>query len=100
MTDYFLRFADGEEMRAALTVQNDDPDGDPLPRFPHCSIDFVPPIYRETGRMIEGEDGDSWPERVRIEGLHVNLRGELTDEEAASLAPYVVHPVNPVQVWL
>ena len=98
--DIYLKFPDGEAMRAALTLPNPEPDGEPLPRFPECAIDFVGAIYRETGRSVEGEDGDSWPEMERVEGIHVNLRGELTEDEMQLLTPYVVVPKNPVRVWL
>lgn len=58
------------------------------------SVDVIGAIYRPTGEMLLGEDGE-YPAMAPLDGWHVNLRGELPDE----LAPYVVTPAQPVRVW-
>lgn len=58
------------------------------------SVDVVGTIYKPTGEMLLGEDGE-YPAMAPLDGWHVNLRGELPD----ALAPYVVTPTQPVRVW-
>jgi hypothetical protein len=61
------------------------------------NIDTIGIIYKPTGEMLQGEDGE-YPEMAPIEGWHVNVR--LVDgEDADALEPFVVQPKTPVRVW-
>lgn len=64
----------------------------------HAAIDTIGTIYKPTGQTLLGDDGE-YPEIAPLEGWHVNLRGELTDNQIATLTPFVVTPNNPVRVW-
>jgi hypothetical protein len=61
------------------------------------NIDIVGTIYKPTGKVIKGEDGE-YPEMAPIEGFHVNVRLE-AGEDWEALIPYQVFPENPVRVW-
>ena len=87
-----------------------------VPRFPGMSIDTIGVIYKPTGEMLLGEDGE-YPAMAPIAGWHVNLRvnediaesdavtesdavQELTlSEKLQALAPYIVQVNTPVRVW-
>jgi hypothetical protein len=61
------------------------------------NIDTIGIIYKPTGEMLQGEDGE-YPEMAPIEGWHVNVR--LVDgEDADALGPFVVQPNTPIRVW-
>jgi hypothetical protein len=62
----------------------------------YANIDTIGIIYKPTGEMLQGEDGE-YPEMAPIEGWHVNVR--LVGEDADALAPFVVEPKTPVRVW-
>jgi hypothetical protein len=62
----------------------------------YANIDTIGVIYKPTGEMLQGEDGE-YPEMAPIEGWHVNVR--LVGEDADALAPFVVQPNTPVRVW-
>ena len=62
----------------------------------YANIDTIGIIYKPTGEMLQGEDGE-YPEMAPIEGWHVNVR--LVGEDAEALEPFVVEPKTPVRVW-
>jgi hypothetical protein len=63
----------------------------------YANIDTIGIIYKPTGEMLLGEDGE-YPEMEAIEGWHVNVR--LVDgEDAEALEPFEVSPETPVRVW-
>jgi hypothetical protein len=63
----------------------------------YANIDTIGLIYKPTGEMLMGEDGE-YPEMESIEGWHVNVR--LVDgEDAEALEPFEVSPQTPVRVW-
>jgi hypothetical protein len=63
----------------------------------YANIDTIGIIYKPTGEMLQGEDGE-YPEMAPIEGWHVNVR-LVGGEDADALAPFVVEPKTPVRVW-
>ena len=91
-----------------------------VPHFPGMSIDTIGVIYKPTGEMLLGEDGE-YPAMSPIVGWHVNLRvnediaevnsesdavtesnavQELTlSEKLQALAPYIVQVNTPARVW-
>ena len=128
MTDYTLKFPDEATANEVLfekfplkldedlnVVETYD-----VPRFPSLSIDTIGVIYKPTGEMLLGEDGE-YPAMAPIAGWHVNLRvnediaevnsesdavtesnavQELTlSEKLQALAPYIVQVDTPARVW-
>lgn len=65
-----------------------------VPRFPGMSIDTIGVIYKPTGEMLLGEDGE-YPAMAPIEGWHVNVRGP----EAPELESYAVEVKTPARIW-
>jgi hypothetical protein len=63
----------------------------------YANIDTIGIIYKPTGEMLQGEDGE-YPEMAPIEGFHVNIR-LMPDEVADTLDPFVVYPKTPVRIW-
>lgn len=83
MTDYTLKFPD--EATAAEVLE---------PFLTTHAIDTIGVIYKPTGEMLLGEDGE-YPAMAPQDGWHVNVRGP----EAAELDAYVVEVKTPVRVW-
>ena len=107
MTDKYLAFASESEANNVLytlePTEWDNTDSEsPVPtawepRPNYRNIDTIGIIYKPTGEMLQGEDGE-YPEMAPIEGWHVNIR--LVDgEDAESLEQFVVAPSTPVRVW-
>jgi len=61
-----------------------------------ANIDTIGVIYKPTGEMLQGEDGE-YPEMAPIAGWHVNVR--LVGEDGTALLPYAVTPTTPVRVF-
>lgn len=87
MTDYTLKFPD-EATAAEVLEQLTDTH----------AIDVIGVIYKPTGEMLIGEDGE-YPAMAPIDGWHVNLRGEVSDWMLAAFQAYMVEPSDPVRVW-
>lgn len=89
--DYFLRtdsaFAMSEAMAAAGLEMVDGLQG-------NVNVSVVGLISQEIGLL----DADGNPIVQPIPGFHVNLRGELSEEQHAKL-PAIPRPANPVRVW-
>ena len=83
MTDYTLKFPDEATANEVLE-----------PFLTTHAIDVIGVIYKPTGEMLLGEDGE-YPAMAAQEGWHVNVRGP----ETAELEPYVVDVKTPVRVW-
>jgi hypothetical protein len=103
MTDLYLAFTDEAAANAVLFTQEPtewDEEGNATafePRPNYRNIDTIGVIYKPTGEMLMGEDGE-YPEMAPIDGWHVNVR--LVDgEDAEALEPFVVQPKSPVRVW-
>lgn len=105
--DYHLKFESEAAANAVLFTQvptewdNTDPENpiatawEPSPLY--RNIDTIGVIYKPTGEMLQGEDGE-YPEMAPVEGWHVNVR--LADgEDWGALAPFQVFPEQPVRVW-
>lgn len=86
MNDIYLKFPDQQTAEAMLVEYTG-------------SVDVIGVIYRPTGEMLLGEDGE-YPEMAPLDGWHVNVRGELNDALVALLGPYAVTPAHPVRVWV
>lgn len=82
MNDIYLKFPDQQTAEDLLS----DYTG---------SIDVIGIIYKPTGEMLLGEDGE-YPAMAPMDGWHVNLR---TAESYPELDAYKVIPANPVRVW-
>jgi hypothetical protein len=65
-------------------------------RVGQFDLDVIGPIFKATGVMLQGEDGE-YPEMQDIGGYHANIRG-ITAEQAAQL-PTIDAPANPVRKW-
>ena len=87
-SDVFLKFSSEEQAKEILYNPEDD-----SPKY-NLAIDTVGLIYKPTGEILQGEDGE-YPEMQAIEGWHVNARGLIPLE----LLPFAVQPQNPVRVW-
>jgi hypothetical protein len=61
------------------------------------NIDTIGIIYKPTGEMLQGEDGE-YPEMAPIEGWHVNVR-LCDDEDGEAIKPFEVMPRSPERVW-
>ena len=83
MTDYTLKFPDEATANEVLE-----------PFIQTHAIDTIGVIYKPTGEMLLGEDGE-YPAMAPIEGWHVNVRGP----EAPELEPYLVEVKTPARVW-
>lgn len=58
------------------------------------NIDTIGVIYKPTGEMLQGEDGE-YPAMAPVEGWHVNTRGE----KHPDLLAYAVEVNTPIRVW-
>ena len=83
MTDYTLKFPD--EATATTVLE---------PFSETHAIDVIGVIYKPTGEMLLGEDGE-YPSMAPIDGWHVNVRGP----EALELNPYVIKVKTPARAW-
>jgi len=106
MTSYYLKFANEAEANDLLYLyeptewDNSDPEN-PIatawePRPIYANIDTIGTIYKPTGEMLMGEDGEC-PAMSALDGWHVNVL--VVDEDASTLEPYAVTPAAPVRVW-
>jgi hypothetical protein len=102
-TDLFLSFPNEATAKSilyriegALEATEEAPavEGYEVPNF--ANIDTIGVIYKPTGEMLQGEDGE-YPEMAPIAGWHVNVR--LVGEDATTLLPYAVTPNSPMRVF-
>lgn len=64
------------------------------------ALDVIGQIFKETGAVIQGEEGFEYPELAPVPGFHANLRGELNSNQLSLLADYLIDkPANPARVW-
>jgi len=103
MTSYYLKFADEAEANAVLITTVDeisDEEGSIIVQASvtpnYANIDTIGIIYKPTGEMLQGEDGE-YPAMEALPGWHVNVL--VVDEDASALEPYAVTPAVPVRVW-
>lgn len=95
MKDYFLRAQSREQIDQALidagllTVV----EGEPIVN-PDAIIDYVGTIHRPSGAL----DEEGSPIMEPVEGYHVNLRGNFTQEQIDVL-PIIDAPNNPQRVF-
>lgn len=95
MKDFFLRANTREQIDQALidagliTIV----DGEPI-TSPEVIIDYVGAIYRPSGAL----DEEGSPIMEAVEGYHVNLRGNLTQQQADKL-PIIDVPNNPQRIF-
>jgi hypothetical protein len=106
MTDFYLAFPDEAAAKAALYRIEGAVEADPESGVEaqegyevtnYANIDTIGVIYKPTGEMLMGEDGE-YPEMAPIEGWHVNVR-LVEGEDAEALEPFEVSPETPVRVW-
>jgi hypothetical protein len=106
MTDFYLAFPDEAAAKSVLyriegAVEADPENGieasEGTEVANYANIDTIGIIYKPTGEMLQGEDGE-YPEMAPIEGWHVNVR-LVGDENAEALEPFEVSPETPVRVW-
>lgn len=90
----FLKFTDEAEAVAALasfrTVDNQwifHKDG--------VDIDIIGIIHKPSGAMLMSSDGFMYPEMQPLDGFHVNLVGELSE----NLQSFVIYPKTPSRVF-
>ena len=92
MIDLYLMTPTEAEMTAALLtagITNDDGFA-----VSGVSLDHIGPFSRVTGYDKAGE-----PITVDYPGWHANLRGNLTDDQIATLTPLSVEPKAPHRMW-
>jgi hypothetical protein len=105
-THLYLSFKDEAEAQAVLyrmegAVEADEEngieaqEGYEVPNY--RNIDTIGIIYKPTGEMLLGEDGE-YPDMQPIDGWHVNVI-VAEDEDAEALADYSVEPKQPMRVW-
>jgi hypothetical protein len=63
----------------------------------YANIDTIGIIYKPTGEMLQGEDGE-YPEMAALPGWHVNVR-LAEGEDAEALEAFAVAPRKPMRVW-
>jgi hypothetical protein len=104
-TDLFLSFPDEATAKSILyriegaqeaTDEAPAVEGYEVPNFQN--IDTIGVIYKPTGEMLQGEDGE-YPAMAPIEGWHVNVRLVNATEDSAPLLPYAVTPNSPQRVF-
>lgn len=98
-TDYFLKFADQAEADSILFTEQTNVQGDvvetiKVPKYD--AIDVIGAIYKPTGEMLLGEDGE-YPEMEPVTGFHVNVRHS---GDAPELSKYIINVATPERVWL
>jgi hypothetical protein len=81
MSDYFLKFNSEDEAVTLLT----DFQG---------STDVIGVISKPTTEITE-----EGPVMALLPGWHVNIRGELTEEQLITLLPFSIEPKQPIRVW-
>jgi hypothetical protein len=105
-THLYLSFKDEAEAQAVLyrmegAVEADEEngieaqEGYEVPNY--RNIDTIGIIYKPTGEMLLGEDGE-YPDMQPIESWHVNI-ALCEGEDAEALEGYEVHPKSPVRIW-
>lgn len=99
MKDYFLRANTREQIDQALINAGllDIVDDEPI-TSPEVIIDYVGTIYRDSGQYTLDEDGFEVAIMEPVEGYHVNLRGNLTQEQIDAL-PIIDAPNNPQRIF-
>jgi hypothetical protein len=104
--DKFLAFTDEAAAKAVLyriegAVEADPEQGieasDGYEVANYANIDTIGIIYKPTGEMLQGEDGE-YPEMAPIPNWHVNIR-LVEGEDPEPLEPFLVEPKSPVRVW-
>jgi hypothetical protein len=91
MKDYYLKFADKQEMTDKLTAVNNQA----VISTHDYAVDIIGVIYRPTGVFVENEYGKH-PELQQTDGYHVNIR-MINGDLPASLTPYCITPLNPIR---
>lgn len=101
MNDIYLKFPDQQTGEALLfadvepvTFNESGVDVTQRKLRYDMAIDVIGVIYRPTGEMLLGEDGE-YPAMAPIEGWHVNVRGP----EAPELESYAVEVKTAARVW-
>lgn len=92
MQDLYLSFPNEAAATAVLYRAEDDYQ---IPNY--ANIDTIGLIYKPTGEILRGEDGE-YPAMAPIPGWHVNVR-LVEGENADALEPFAVTPVTPSRVW-
>lgn len=104
MTDKYLSFPNESVAKAVLyriegaqeaTETTEAVEGYQVQNY--TNIDTIGLIYKPTGEMLMGEDGE-YPEMAAITGWHVNVR-LVNGEDAEALKPFEVTPSTPIRVW-
>jgi hypothetical protein len=103
MQDLYLSFPDEATAKSILyrikgaqeaTDETPAVEGYEVPNY--ANIDVIGIIYKPTGEMLQGEDGE-YPATAPIPGWHVNVR--VVGEDASALEPYQVTPAIPMRAW-
>lgn len=59
------------------------------------ATDVIGTIFKESGTLIESEDGDFFPEYVATPGFHIN-----TTDTFETMVEFEVFPVTPYRVFM
>jgi len=105
MSDYFLKANTADELYTTLqsvdiVMKND---GTYYAKPPYA-LDFIGTVHKPTGNTITqtSDDGTtfSYPEQAPIEGIHANLRANLTTDQEDGIAIIRINsPANPYRIW-
>ena len=82
-----------------LNIRPDEMDGEWSPtgaydwRFTGQALDIIGTIYKPTGEMLMGEDGE-YPEMAALDGFHANLKAT-----AGLTLPTIDAPTTPYRKW-
>ena len=89
--DFFLKFSDEGTADAVLFEGEDEGK-----RAKYLAVDVIGTIYKPTGEMLLGEDGE-YPAMAPVPGWHANVRHT---GEAPELDKYTMIQVDtPVRMW-
>lgn len=119
MANYYLKTADEQSLwealeTANLAVRDYDPE-DPLNvcptdlemdavwaptgayewRFTGEALDIIGTIYKPSGNVLTGPEGEEYPEMVAVDGFHANMKAPAGIEGL----PEIVAPDTPYRKW-
>jgi hypothetical protein len=103
--DYLLKFESETQANSVLFTKVptafETVDEEPVPtewmdKPNYDNIDIIGAIYKPTGEISIGEDGEEFPVMEDVGGYHVNVRNY---SEAPELNEYVIAPKNQYRTW-
>lgn len=92
--DYNLKTETEEEMLdVIIKVFGVDEDGNPITSGDLGDVVFLHNLSKPTGRVITDDEGNDYPEYVRVEGFHANARMRSSVKLLESISIQVETPI-------